>query len=424
MLSKDTLANLQTISMENIDAGDVADTIVSPVDSPSSTVAVPAEPTPETQPVDIAMVVDTQNPTDMLGQAAQEATALQARADELLDMQHACEQYAKLIRQTGLEGISQEGAAFMQVGLKMVQKSLGSEFKVSNESFDTITPRSSKVKATISVEDIKEMASNAASKFKEIIQKLIALIKKGWEKFEDFGLSQDKKIDELLDRIKGIKNGGSLSTEITIKSPALLFADGVEAYPEVRQLTGLAHFALKAYPEALRVYYMGIDNWLRKMGDLDVNEEEIEAHIVHVAKPLEALADHGVTTQLFNGNYKIDISETGLSFGMTQGEGKEAPSEVVLPVEAPVKLRKTLTDLKTINALIIDYRAANDKIVKAAEKLANENPNKEATGVIEKVIKDSAPRNREIAEFISKVTRAYLGVIEQMIATHESASKA
>lgn len=424
MLSKDTLTNLQTVSIENIDEGAVADAIVSPVDSPSSTIAVPAEPTPETQPVDIAMVVDTQNPTDMLGQATQEATALQDRADELLDMQHACESYLKLIRQTGLEGMSQEGAAFMQVGLKMVQKSLGTDFKVSNESFDSITPRSSKIKATISVEDIKEMASNAASKFKEIIQKLIALIKKGWEKFEDFGLSQEKKIEDLLDRIKGIKNGGSLSTEITIKSPALLYADGVEAYPEVRHLTGLAHFALQGYPNALVAYYTGIDNWLRRMGDLDVTEEEIEAHIVHVAKPLETLSKNGVTTQLFNGNYKIDISESGLSFGMTQGEGGEPPSEVVLPVEPPVKLRKTLSDLKTINTLIIDYRTANDKIVKAAEKLANENPNKEAAGVIEKVIKDSAPRNREIAEFISKVTRAYLSVIEQMIIQHESAGKA
>lgn len=430
MLTTGAMAHI-TVSNENI--GDVsevveqtavANTIVNPVDSPSAVVPVAAEPTPETEPVDIQMVVETQNPTAMLGQAAQEATALQDRADELLDMQHACEQYIKLIRQTGLEGITQEGAAFMQVGLSMVQKSLGTDYKVSNESYDTITPRSSRLKATISVEDVKEMASNAYSKFKEIIRKLIELIKKGWEKFQDFGLSQEKKIDELLERIKGIKGSGALSQEIIIRSPGLLFADGKEVYPEVRQLTGLAHFALRSYPNALVGYYKGIDAWLRQLGDLDVTEEEIEAHIVHVAKPLTALANDPAVGQLFNGNRQIDISASELSFGMGQGEGSEPPNEVELPVEPPVKLRKTLTDLKTINTLIINYREANDKIVAAAQKLESENPNKEAGPVIAKVVKDSTPRNREIAEFISQVTRAYLSVIEQMVAKHEAVNKA
>lgn len=438
MLSKGAMSHVKTVSTENfdvapgavpdtvVDQGDVANTVVSPTDSPSSVIPVPvsAEPTPETQPVDIQQVIETQNPTEMLGQAAQEATVLQARADELLDMQHACEQYAKLIRQTGLEGISQEGAAFLTVGLEVIQKSLGTQYKVSNEDFSTINPRSSRVKATISVEDIKEMANTAYEKLKEIIRKIIALIEKGWEKFQDFGMNQNEKIEELMGRIKAVKGSGALSKEITIRSPGMLYADGELVYPEVRQLTGLAHFALRAYPKALTDYYKGLDAWIKKMGDLDVTEEEIEAHMVHVAKPLAALTNDPTVGQLFNGNRKVDISPSELSFGITQGEGAEAPPEVELPVAPLVKLRKALVDIKIINDIIISYRDANKKIVDAANKLQADNTNKAATEVLAKVVKDSAPRNREIAEFITQVLRAYVSVIEQMVVVHEGAGKA
>lgn len=403
--------------------------IVSPVDSPSAAQVVAPDTVVSTepaQPVDIQMVVETQNPTAMLGQATQESGFCQEQADNLLAMQQACEHYGKLLRQTGLEGISEEGAAFMQVGLKLIQRTLGTELQVSKESFDTITPRSSRMKVTISAEGIKEMASKAYDAFIEAIKKLVALIEKGWDQLKDFGINQEKSIDDKLERLKKIKVN-AVSEEITVRSPALLFANGEEVFPETKALFGLAHFAFTAYPKAMETYYKDLARYVRGISksaeDDDLSYEEVAANVDALGKPLEALSSAPGINSKFNGNHVIDISGDGLSFGIKQGDGKDAPDEVTLVVEAPVKIRKMLEQLRLINNLIVDYRPSNERVHRAAEQLLKDAEGVKDANVNKKllqVVKDSSPRNREIAHFVGKVTRAYLAVIDKMIAKHEA----
>lgn len=399
--------------------------VVSPVDAPSSAIAVPVEEVVQ-GPVDITAVTEAPLAMDVIDEVQSEQCAIQERADALLDMQHALEHYTVLIRQTGLEGISKEGAAFMKVGLNMIQKSLGTDLVVSSESLDTIDPRSSRVKSTISVESVKEMASKAYNSFVEAIKKLIALIEKGWDHVLDFGNDQERTIDAMLERVKKIKVTAA-SEEITIRNPSLLFANGDEVFPETKALFGLTHFALVAYPKAMEMYYSDLAKYTRsisKLGDdYELSYEEVSANIDSVGKPLTKLKEASSTDSFFNGNHVIDVAEDGLSFGVKVGEGSEAPTEVELVVEAPVKIRKMLNDIKLINKMIIDYRPANQRVHKAAEgllKSTEDISNKEITRKLLQVVKASSPRNREIVSFVCKVTRAYLAVISQMISAHES----
>lgn len=453
MLSKSTLVNI--ISNENIPSLDgtttTEETIVSPVDSPSASqtvtpeVVISTEPTaepaapevvadiaaaaaaaPETDvPVDIEMAVNTQNPTEMMGQATQESGVCQSRADELLAMQHALECYNKLIRQTGLEGISKEGAAFMQVGLEIIQRSLGTNVTVSSESYGDIDPRSNRVKAVVSAEGIKELADKTYKAFVEAIKKLIELMRKGWEHLLDAGMAQEGKIDELLDRLKNVKST-AVGQEIMIHRPGMLFADGEEVYPELKPLFGLAHFALVAYPKSMEDYYSKVGTYIKSLNDYELSEEEIRENLDSVAKPLHDLAKDPSSRALFNGNYAVDISENELSFGIKETDGKEPPSEFELPVAPPIKLRKLLGEIRQINTILKDYRPANERVIKAAEKLVGVSEKLEnADGIartILSVVKDAAPRNREIAQYIAKVTKTYLVIIERQIERHEAAT--
>lgn len=452
MLSKSTLANV--ISMENVAPLDgttaVAETIVSPVDSPSAAqvvapdVVVSTEPAPlppevvadvaaaaaaapaADVPVDIQAVVDTQNPTEMLGQANQESVICQQRADELLAMQHACEQYGKLLRQTGLEGISEEGAAFMKVGLDLIQKSLGTDLVISKEDFSDINPRSSRMKVTISAEGVKELAGKAYDAFVEAIKRLIELMKKGWEQLIDLGNNQEKTIDDQLRRLSSLKT--AFNDEIQIKSPTMLFANGEEVFPEIKGLSGLAHFALVAYPKAMTDYYAQVARFVNQIPDDEsVSDEEITVNLDDIGKPLSALANDSAVRGLFNGNYQVDVAHEGLSFGIKPAEGEPAPASVELLVLPPIKLRKLLKDMLMINNLMCNYRAANDRVVRAAETVltaakTKKNLPKVSTEVME-LINKAAPRNREIALYISKVFRAYLAVTDTMIRAHEGEAK-
>lgn len=413
---------------EVVETPAVVDTIVSPVDSPSAAQVVAPDTVVSTEPavpVDIQMVVETQNPTAMLGQATQESEFCQSQANELLAMQQACEHYGKLIRQTGLEGVTEEGAAFMHVGLQMIQKSLGTDLVISKESLEDIHPRSSRTKVTISAESVKELASKAYDAFIEAIKKLIALIEKGWDQVQDFGINQEREIDNKLARLRKLKTAAA-SQEIVIKNPTMLFANGEEVFPETKALFGLAHFALTAYPKAMETYYKDLAQYVKvvsKMSDqYELSYDEVSANFDERTKPLAKLKETAGINSHFNGNYVVDIAGDGLSFGIKQGDGKEAPSEVELVVEAPVKIRKMLEDIKHINKLIIDYRPANTRVHKAGEALlksAEGVENEDITKKLLQVVKDSAPRNREIVHFVCKVTRTYLAVIEQMISKHE-----
>ncbi|ARV76772.1 virion structural protein [Pseudomonas phage Phabio] len=413
---------------EVVETPAVVDTIVSPVDSPSAAQVVAPDTVVSTEPaapVDIQMVVETQNPTEMLGQATQESGFCQSQANELLAMQQACEHYGKLIRQTGLEGVTEEGAAFMHVGLQMIQKSLGTDLVISKESLEDINPRSSRTKVTISAESVKELASKAYDAFIEAIKKLIALIEKGWDHVQDFGINQEREIDDKLARLRKLKTGAA-SQEIVVKNPTMLFADGEEVFPDTKKLFGLAAFALTAYPKAMEAYYKDLGSFGRAVAktaeEYELDAAEISENLHSIAKPLTKLTEAPGINDKFNGNFVIDIRGDGMSFGIRQGEGKEAPAEVELVVEAPVKIRKMLEDIKHINKLIIDYRPTNARVHAAATKMMKEVEdmnNKDVTNEMLKMVNDSAPRNREIVHFVCKVTRAYLAVIEQMISKHE-----
>lgn len=403
----------------------VAASVVSPVDSPSSTVVI-QEGTPEI--LDVAVAAEPDPVEGELAQVVSEQCALQERADELLDMQHALEHYSQLMRQTGLDGMTKDNAAFMQVGVKLIQKSLGTDVAISTESFDSIDPRSNRIKVTISSESVKELASKAYDMFMEAIKKLVALIKKGWEFLADYSLNLEKDIQKQRDRIKDLKRS-SIDQELKVRNPTFLFADGEEVYPEVKGLVGLAHFAMKAYPRAMEQYFSKVGTYIKGLDVTDLGEEEVNGNIHAISKPLSDLAKDSTVKALFQGNYQVDIAEDNLSFGMKQADGKSAPAEVELLIPAPVKLRKQLDDIHVINLLLKDYRETNDKVHKAAEKLtevASKFKNTTSSSVRDTVlslVKDAAPRNREIVTYIVRVLRAYMAVTDQMISRYEAASK-
>lgn len=468
------------VSKENIAATPlVQETVVSPVDSPSAAVPVAetavvstepevvapvpvVEPTvvesvaaPVVEPADVpgddigpvAVIQEgvpvgqvTEMVADAVAIAQVEATgelleaeqcAVAEKADELLEIQTSLENLSAIIRKSGANGIANQTAEVVQNQLRSINRKLGitDEF-VSTESFNARDPRSQHTNATIALESVKTSAKVALNKFGDVIEKLLAVFKRVVNNMLDGVNNTERKVDALDKRLGSLKKTGG-GGSITITNAGLVLLN--DSWDIPADIPGLAHFTSVGYPEAV-VKYLDLSGKAllkNKLGD-DVSIDRIKEEFDRYEKPLKFMIEQKITEDELPGGYHLDVSESGLSFGI-KGETKSIESKE-LDLLSTVELRKKVRDIKAILTQIKEIRPEVDKIDKAGTRLVAAagratpgwgRDTEEAQDMMEiyrvtiERIAAAKPRVDEVISYLMRYLNAQLAICTKMVDTIE-----
>ncbi len=430
MSLKDAMA-LGGVSVEDFQQLPPADVpVVSPTNDPSSTIPLPT-PVPSAEPGVPVEVVETAplNPVEIVeadpviqatDNIVAEHQAIQDRADEIIALQQSMEQYKGLIQKAGAKGISNETAQFIQVAMRSAQKQLGVETKIgSMESFAAKGPREQHELATVALEDIRTTAKAAAGKFLRLVEQFISYIRKYGMQFMDGITNLETQLTTLEKSLQSNKQTGG-GRQIEVQNLQYFSHNGQVDLEPSAEVKGLAHFAAVGYPEAVVKYLDGLTKAVLKYDAESGNDEELTAHFEAAAKPLSFLIEQKLTDDELPGGFKLDVSESGLSVGITKGEGGE--SEVgTIDVAPTVELRKAVRSLKELVLQMKEIRQETEKVGKAGDKLIAAVKRKNADSVSDKaaqLVAQSSPRIGEIISYLVRYVKIEMTIIHKMNAVN------
>lgn len=421
----------------------VEQAVVNPADNPSVSIPIEAPvETPITEEVVVAPIEDipVTNAEAVIEGVVCEHTALQEKAEQMIALQTALEEYKTIVRSTGFNGLDATSAKLVQVQLREASRLLGIGSKIgSMEAFTPKGPREQHDLATISLEDLKEASSSALKRFLEIVKKIIEFIKRAGQQCWD-GVSQvERAVDQLDQQLTKLKAPGGEGT-FTFNSAYLLNAQGEFDRVVSPDVHGLAHFASYAYPEAVVKFLDGMTKGVLKFDADGAGTEELDAFFAQYSKPLEFLFEQQADKDRLPGNFTLDISEHGLSIGVShvndQGPALDQKSQEI-PVSTTVALRKHVRDIKALLVQLKEIRPETEKISKAGTKLMEATQRAMAKGGKEnqavyddmamkvgKMVQESSPRAGEIVDYLVKYAKAHCVAVGQQIKIIESGSKA
>ena len=441
-LVKDALADVgvsveefQTIPAEaTIDTPVLAP--VAAVDQPSVNIPLTEQPiVPEVTP---APIVQEDVPvTEILEEVPivpteaviAEHEELQAKADQLVALQTAMERYHTIVRKAGFNGISNQTAEVLQVHMQIAQQQLGLTSKIgSMESFNAKSPREQHDLATISLEDIKSMAKGALDKFIAIVEKILEFIKRTGHNLLDGILHVERAVDKLDGQLSKIKVSGG---EGTFQCAGTILKHGEEIDRAVSpDIHGLAQFASTSYPDAIVKFLDGMVKGVIKFDANGKGIEELDAFFAQYSKPLQFLIVQQADKDELPGGYTMDVSEHGLSIGVTYHDSKEPAlgQTEELPVSSTAELRKLVRDIKALIIQLKDIRPETEKISQAGKKLieavkrsaakADEETGgvySEMTMKVGKMVQESSPRAGEIVDYIVRYIKGHCVAIDAQI---------
>lgn len=413
----------------------VEETVVSPADSPSAAVPITAPTeTPITEEVVVAPIEDipVTNAEVMVEQTVCEHVALQEKAEQLIALQTAMEEYKTIVRGTGFNGIDSTSAKLLQVQLREAARVLGISSKIgSMESFNPKGPREQHELATVSLEDIAGASKQALQSFIEIVNKIIEFIKRAGQNFFDGVTQVERAVDQLDAKLSKIKSAGG---EGKFQCNAAILSKGGEYDREVSpDIHGLAHFASYAYPEAVVKFLDGMTKGVLKFDADGAGNEEIDAFFAQYSKPLQFLFDQQAEKDILPGGYSMNVSEHGLAIGIIKAEGDVTTESVELDVLPTTRLRKIVRDIKALLVQLKEIRPESEKISQSGKKLVeatkramakggkeNEEVYNELAMKVGKMVQESAPRAGEIVDYVIRYAKAHCVAIGQQIKVIES----
>lgn len=395
----------------------VEETVVSPVDSPSSTIPVEVG-VPVVETVEVPVEEATALGDALIQGVVSEHEILQERAEQLVALQTAMETYGGLIRKAGFSGITPQTAEFIQVQLRSASKVLGTTTKIgSMESFKTKDLREQHDLATVSLEDIRATGKAALDKFLAIVEKIIEFIKRAGQNLYDGVTVVDRAVDQLDKQLAGIKTQG---TDAEISIPVSMFKLGGTVHREVSpEIHGLAHFVSTSYPDVVVKFLDGMTKGVLKFDPDGSGAEEIEAFFDEYSKPLTWLIEQEADKDELPGGYKLDISENKLAVGISGPSGGDAAGAEALPVRKTVELRKQVRELKALLTQVRDIRPSTEKISQAGKRLiegtkramakngeGNEQAYLDMAKRAGQLVQESSPRTGEIINYIIRYVKA------------------
>lgn len=369
--------------------------------------------------------VDHDNTMAMMDQTIVEQTGLGNELTELVETQVAMEAYARLLRQAGPDGITRQAAGFMRVGLEQFHndghvdfsKLIGSMEDMGDGEKQHLLP--SKIKG-----------GGLGDKIKEVAGKIWEWLKKTWEKAKQFieklrngvvGLERKLNAAKKAASAAGNKSGASF----TVPNPGkIAVGNKVEInFPD--SLKAVTALACKVYPERMTQFYNAVASTI---GNFDAASGDPQEVLGQLEKAADILKDVKFSDTVLPGNVKIDVSEDGISFGITETEAPEI-SETKAAARSGSVIGSQLSTMQTVLDGLKGYYAKHEAMAAAAAKVgqALEKLKKDSSGegmedgaantaseiesAAGKVLHKANPRGNEIIRYLARTTSAYADVI-------------
>lgn len=416
------------------DATLVEETVVSPTDSPSATIPVdtaavePQAPVEEVIAVPVTEVIEA--PEAVVENTIAEHEQLQDKAEQIVALQMAMEEFSSIVRSTGFSGLDPVAAKMLRVQMREASRVLGITTKIgSMESFALKGAREQHELATVSLEDIRAAGKKALAQFLEIVERIINFIKRSGQNFFDGVINVERVIDQLITKLDGIKDAGG--GDGSWNAPPILMQDGKPNQTVSPDIQGLAHFAAYAYPEAIVKFFDGVTKGVLKFDADGAGNEELEGFFATYSKPLQFLIEQQANKDSLPGGFVLDVSENALSIGIKPGES--TPEVAKLKVLRTVELRKVVRDLKALVTQLKEIRPESEKISKAGSKLVeaakramskggseNEAIYNEMATRVGKMVQEASPRSGEIVDYLIKYIKAQCVSVNTQIKMIES----
>ncbi|AEH03524.1 internal head protein [Pseudomonas phage PhiPA3] len=382
--------------------------------------------------LDVEAAVDNDSTLPMMDHSQIEQTIIANQVDDMIEVQQSMEAYAALLKQTGLEGISQQTAAFLRVGLKDAERKLGVTGLVAGlESYDA-TPRSAIQKATVSTEDLKAYAKQAFEKVMELIRKLLAAIASGFESLMSGIVETEHKLNLLEQAAEQLRGKEAPNAVVPLNDP-LLFAGTKLKFKDTKSLSGLAHFSSYAYPAAVKKYYEGLGTLVKGWDPIKGNADDLVEKLTSATAPLDDLYSDN---EILPGNMVIDIAADGIVYGLRKDETQDDQVSGKLTVRSVPEIKQHLKKLSDIIKINKAAKAEHEKIAEGAKTLtdagkaleaklgsAELDPSSKAEiqkvlNTIADLVRTSNPRSKQITHYVIRVVSAHLKVIKAELSSY------
>lgn len=369
--------------------------------------------------------VDHDNTMAMMDQTIVEETVLGNELTELVETHASLEAYGRLLRQAGPDGITRQAAGFMRVGLEQFHSDGHVDFSKLISSMEDMGEGE---KQHLLPSKIK--SGGLGDKIKEVAGKIWEWLKKTWEKAKQFveklrngvvGLERKLNAAKKAAASAGNKSGASF----TVPNPGRI-AVGTKVeinFPD--SLKAVSALACKVYPERMTQFYNVIAS---SIGNFDPASGDAQEVMGQLEKAKDILADVKFSDTVLPGNVKIDVSEDGISFGITE---TESPS--IEETKAQARSGSVIGSQLTTMTVVLDglkgYYSRHEQMAAAAAKVgaALEKLKKASAGSdMEKGAGETAesissaagsllhkanPRGNEIIRYLARTTSAYADVI-------------
>lgn len=378
-------------------------------------------------PVDLVIdsPIDHDDTMAMMDQTIVEQTQLGNELGEIVETQVALEAYAKLMRQAGPDGITRQAAGFMRVSLEQFHhdghidfsKLIGSMEDMGDGEKQHLLP--SKLKS-----------NSLGDKIKEVAGKVWEWLKKTWEKAKQFVEKLRNGVIGLERKLNAAKKaataaGNKSGATFTVPNPGrIAVGNKVEInYPD--SLKAVSALACKVYPERMTQFYNAVASTISNFNPTSGDPAEITS-LLEKAKGL--LEDIKFSDTVLPGNVKIDVSEDGISFGITEAESVD-----VGETKASARSGSTINSQLTTMGVVLDglkgYYSRHEEMAAAAAKVGEalkklkavsggtdmEKGAAETASNIEsqvgQLVHKANPRGNEIIRYLARTTSAYADVI-------------
>ncbi|QBJ02635.1 internal head protein [Pseudomonas phage Psa21] len=369
--------------------------------------------------------LDHDNTMAMMDNTIVESTAMGNELTEIVETQVAMEAYAKLLRQAGPDGITRQAAGFMRVGLEQFQHDGHVDFSQLIASMEDMGEGDKQ-----HLVPAKLKSDSLGSKIKELAAKVWEWLKGLWEKSKTFvtqllqgvvGLERKLKKAQSAAQAAGSKSGG----EFKVPNPDRIAIAGKVTIGYPNELKAVSMLATNVYPERMAEFYNAV---AAAIGNFDVAAGDSQEVMGKLEDAKAILDDVKATDRPLPGGVKIDVSESGVSFGIAEGEGGDV-SETTAQARSGSTIASDLKDMFIVLEGLKGYgkrheamSAAAAKVGQALEKLKTESSGEnledaaattaeEITSAVGKLLHQANPRGNEIVRYLARTTSAYADVI-------------
>lgn len=332
-----------------------------------------------------------------------EADKVEDEINDIDDTREALEAYAELIKSAGLDGISQQAAAFMSVGLKRAVKhapSLESMY-VSCEAFET-GPRGAVTKANVSQESFGEAIKETFRKFIEWLKKRITAGRHFFNRFKNNIIELSSELKKFEAEVAQYK-GRPMDEWETSVTPILFTGDKFTGY-DLDQLIEPSKVVVKDLPDHLISIIKDITN---KVSKIDVNKttgDEITSVFESIISSVGEIKQSDITLP---GGRTIKFND-GQEFGLKleEDESFTASESKISTTRYPMEIKKAAKDARRCLDILLAANTKNDQLSSAYEAMIT---------ALEKLVKDADKSDDETTRGVAGNLRTSIAQLNKML---------